>query len=145
MPVWLGGFPLSRRSWCSPQASPAAASCGLAILLNKGVAAYKNAQYDAAIEDFKQAKDLDPGLMNAPPLSGHRLRQSVHSWRSLRPETSASARRPVNEFKEVLSIEDKKYQRHRWHRLHPFPDGRHSLRAPRNLKNPSPTIRSIST
>jgi tetratricopeptide (TPR) repeat protein len=34
-------------------------------LLNKGVAAYKNAQYDAAIEDFKQAKDLDPGLMNA--------------------------------------------------------------------------------
>src|SRR6267378_713987 len=29
-------------------------------LLNKGVAAFKNAQYDAAIEDFKQAKDLDP-------------------------------------------------------------------------------------
>jgi len=34
-------------------------------LLNKGVAAYKNAQYDTAIEDFKEAKDLDPGLMNA--------------------------------------------------------------------------------
>src|SRR5207249_10916747 len=34
-------------------------------LLNKGVAAYKNAQYDTAIEHFKQAKDLDPGLMNA--------------------------------------------------------------------------------
>ncbi len=31
-------------------------------LLNKGVAAYKNAQYDTAIEDFKEAKDLDPGL-----------------------------------------------------------------------------------
>src|SRR5260370_14499428 len=27
-------------------------------LLNKGVAAFKNAQYDTAIEDFKQAKDL---------------------------------------------------------------------------------------
>lgn len=34
-------------------------------LLNKGVASYKNAQYDQAIEYFKQAKDLDPGLLNA--------------------------------------------------------------------------------
>ena len=34
-------------------------------LLNKGVAAFKNGQYDAAIEDFKQAKDLDPSLLNA--------------------------------------------------------------------------------
>lgn len=34
-------------------------------LLNKGVAAFKNAQFDAAVEDFKQAKELDPDLMNA--------------------------------------------------------------------------------
>jgi len=34
-------------------------------LLNKGVANFKNGQYDAAVEDFKQAKDLDPGLLNA--------------------------------------------------------------------------------
>ena len=34
-------------------------------LLNKGVAAFKNGQYDAAEEDFKQAKDLDPSLLNA--------------------------------------------------------------------------------
>src|SRR2546430_3298807 len=34
-------------------------------LLNKGVAAFKNGQYDAAVEDFKQAKDLDPTLLNA--------------------------------------------------------------------------------
>src|ERR1700730_4361798 len=34
-------------------------------LLNKGVASFRNGQYDAAIEDFKQAKDLDPSLMNA--------------------------------------------------------------------------------
>lgn len=34
-------------------------------LLNKGVAAFKSGQYDAAVEDFKQAKDLDPELMNA--------------------------------------------------------------------------------
>src|ERR1700690_3234036 len=30
-------------------------------LLNKGVTAYANGQYDIAVEDFKQAKDLDPG------------------------------------------------------------------------------------
>jgi tetratricopeptide (TPR) repeat protein len=34
-------------------------------LLNKGVQSFKNGQYDVAIEDFKQAKDLDPTLMNA--------------------------------------------------------------------------------
>jgi tetratricopeptide (TPR) repeat protein len=34
-------------------------------LLNKGVAAFKNAQFDAAVENFKQAKDLDPDLLNA--------------------------------------------------------------------------------
>jgi tetratricopeptide (TPR) repeat protein len=34
-------------------------------LLNKGVASFKNGQYDTAIEDFKQARDLDPTLLNA--------------------------------------------------------------------------------
>jgi tetratricopeptide (TPR) repeat protein len=34
-------------------------------LLNKGVTAFKNGQYDAAVENFKQAKDLDPTLLNA--------------------------------------------------------------------------------
>ena len=33
--------------------------------LNKGVQAFKAAQFDAAIEHFKAAKDLDPSLMNA--------------------------------------------------------------------------------
>jgi|SRR5579875_208456 len=33
--------------------------------LNKGVAAYKNAQFDKAIEYFKQSKQLDPTLLNA--------------------------------------------------------------------------------
>jgi hypothetical protein len=33
--------------------------------LNKGVQAYKAGQTDLAIEDFKTAKDLDPGLTNA--------------------------------------------------------------------------------
>src|SRR5271163_562273 len=34
-------------------------------LLNKGVQSFKNGQYDVAIEDFKQAKELDPDLLNA--------------------------------------------------------------------------------
>jgi len=34
-------------------------------LLNKGVAAFKNGQYDQAVEFFKQAKELDPNLLNA--------------------------------------------------------------------------------
>lgn len=33
--------------------------------LNKGVAEFKNGQYDRAVEFFKQAKDLDPNLLNA--------------------------------------------------------------------------------
>jgi tetratricopeptide (TPR) repeat protein len=33
--------------------------------LNKGVQAYKAAQFDEAVEDFKEAKALDPKLMNA--------------------------------------------------------------------------------
>lgn len=33
--------------------------------LNKGVAAFKEAQFDRAVEDFKEAKELDPDLMNA--------------------------------------------------------------------------------
>ncbi len=34
-------------------------------MLNKGVQSYKNGQFDQSIEFFKQAKDLDPGLLNA--------------------------------------------------------------------------------
>jgi tetratricopeptide (TPR) repeat protein len=33
--------------------------------LNKGVEAYRDGKFDQAIEDFKQAKDLDPTLINA--------------------------------------------------------------------------------
>ena len=33
--------------------------------LNKGVNAYKAAQFDVAIDDFKTAKELDPTLTNA--------------------------------------------------------------------------------
>jgi tetratricopeptide (TPR) repeat protein len=73
-------------------------------LLNKGVAAYKNAQYDAAIEDFKQAKDLDPGLMNArlylATAYASQYIPGAPSEQNVRLGDQA-----VNEFKEVLRID----------------------------------------
>ncbi len=75
-------------------------------LLNKGVAAYKNAQYDTAIEDFKEAKDLDPQLMNArlylATAYASQYIPGAPSDQNVRLGTQA-----VNEFKDVLSIDDK--------------------------------------
>jgi hypothetical protein len=75
-------------------------------LLNKGVAAYKNAQYDTAIEDFKEAKELDPQLMNArlylATAYASQYIPGAPSDQNVRLGTQA-----VNEFKEVLSIDDK--------------------------------------
>jgi tetratricopeptide (TPR) repeat protein len=73
-------------------------------LLNKGVAAFKNGQYDAAIEDFKQAKDLDPRLMNArlylATAYASQYIPGAPSDQNVRLGTQA-----VNEFKEALEIE----------------------------------------
>jgi tetratricopeptide (TPR) repeat protein len=73
-------------------------------LLNKGVAAYKNAQYDTAIEDFKRAKDLDPGLMNArlylATAYASQYIPGAPSEQNVRLGDQA-----VNEFKEVLQID----------------------------------------
>ena len=73
-------------------------------LLNKGVAAYKNAQYDTAIEDFKQAKDLDPQLMNARLyLATAYASQYIPGAPS--EQNVALGTAAVNEFKDVLSID----------------------------------------
>jgi tetratricopeptide (TPR) repeat protein len=73
-------------------------------LLNKGVAAFKNGQYDTAIEDFKQAKDLDPALMVArlylATAYASQYIPGAPSDQNVRLGTQA-----VNEFKEVLSID----------------------------------------
>jgi tetratricopeptide (TPR) repeat protein len=73
-------------------------------LLNKGVAAFKNGQYDTAIEDFKQAKDLDPSLMNArlylATAYASQYIPGAPSEQNVRLGNQA-----VNEFKEVLSID----------------------------------------
>jgi tetratricopeptide (TPR) repeat protein len=75
-------------------------------LLNKGVAAFKNGQYDSAIEDFKEAKDLDPDLMNARLyLATAYASQYIPGAPS--PENVKRGSQAVSEFKEVLEKDDK--------------------------------------
>ncbi len=73
-------------------------------LLNKGVAAYKEAQYDTAIEDFKQAKDLDPQLMNArlylATAYASQYIPGAPSEQNVRLGNQA-----ITEFKDVLSVD----------------------------------------
>jgi hypothetical protein len=73
-------------------------------LLNKGVAAFKEAQYDKAIEFFKQAKELDPGLMNArlylATAYASQYIPGAPSEQNVRLGNQA-----VQEFKEVLAID----------------------------------------
>ncbi len=72
--------------------------------LNHGVAAFKNGQYDAAIELFKQARDLDPALMNA------RLYLATAYASQYIPGAPSEANmklgsQAITEFKDVLSID----------------------------------------
>jgi len=73
-------------------------------LLNKGVAEFKGGQYDKAIEYFKQAKDLDPSLMNArlylATAYASQYIPGAPSEQNVRLGTQA-----VNEFKEVLEVD----------------------------------------
>src|SRR5947208_9744630 len=72
--------------------------------LNKGVAAFKNAQYDTAIEYFKQAKQLDPGLMNARLyLATAYATQYIPGAPSEQIVRLGNA--AVDEFREVLQID----------------------------------------
>jgi tetratricopeptide (TPR) repeat protein len=73
-------------------------------LLNKGVGAYKNGLYDAAIDDFQKAKELDPNLMNArlylATAYASQYIPGAPSDQNVRLGNAA-----VNEFKEVLQID----------------------------------------
>ena len=70
-------------------------------LLNKGVAAFKNGQSDAAIEDFKQAKEADPDLLNAR-LYLATAYASLYIPGAPSAENLARGNQAVSEFKEVL-------------------------------------------
>jgi len=73
-------------------------------LLNKGVASFKNGQYDTSIEDFKQAKDLDPTLLNA------RLYLATAYATEYIPGAPSDdnvriGQQAVSEFQDVLSVD----------------------------------------
>jgi tetratricopeptide (TPR) repeat protein len=70
-------------------------------LLNKGVGAFKNGQSDAAIEDFKQAKEADPDLLNAR-LYLATAYASLYIPGAPSAENAARGNQAVAEFKEVL-------------------------------------------
>jgi tetratricopeptide (TPR) repeat protein len=70
-------------------------------LLNKGVAAFKNGQSDVAIEDFKQAKEADPDLLNAR-LYLATAYASLYIPGAPSAENQARGQQAVAEFKEVL-------------------------------------------
>jgi tetratricopeptide (TPR) repeat protein len=70
-------------------------------LLNKGVNAFKNGQSDAAIEDFKQAKEADPELLNAR-LYLATAYASLYIPGAPSQENMSRGNQAVQEFKEVL-------------------------------------------
>ncbi len=75
-------------------------------MLNRGVQAYKNAQFDQAIEYFKQAKELDPSLLNARLyLATAYATQYIPGAPS--QENVRVGQQAIQEFKEVLQIDPK--------------------------------------
>jgi tetratricopeptide (TPR) repeat protein len=69
--------------------------------LNKGVTAYKNAQFDVAIEDFKTARELDPTLTNAQLyLATAYASQYIPGAPS--PDNIRNGEQAITEFKKIL-------------------------------------------
>lgn len=72
--------------------------------LNKGVSAYKNAQFDRAIELFQESKQLDPELLNARLyLATAYASQYIPGAPS--EENLQRGENAIKEFKEVLDID----------------------------------------
>ncbi len=72
--------------------------------LNKGVVAYTNGKYDQAVEHFKEAKDLDPTLMNARLyLATAYATQYIPGAPSA--ENIRMGEEAVKEFQDVLSVD----------------------------------------
>ena len=74
--------------------------------LNKGVASYKNARYEQAIEHFKNAVTLDPSLQNAKIyLATAYLAQYIPGVDS--PENLQNANSAISQYKAVLDQDPK--------------------------------------
>ncbi len=72
--------------------------------LNKGVNAYKNAQFDQAIEYFKEAKELDPSLTNAQLyLATAYASQYIPGAPS--PDNIRNGEQAIAEFKNILDAD----------------------------------------
>jgi hypothetical protein len=69
--------------------------------LNKGVQAYKNAKYEDAIDRFKRAVELDPGLVNAKLyLATAYANQYVPGADT--PDNNKNAEQAIDVFKDVI-------------------------------------------
>ena len=74
--------------------------------LNKGVAAYKNAKYEQAIDRFKEAVALDPSLQNAKLyLATAYAQQYIPGVDS--PENLQNANAAIEQYKNVLEQDSK--------------------------------------
>jgi tetratricopeptide (TPR) repeat protein len=74
--------------------------------LNKGVAAYKNARYEQAIDRFKEAVALDPSLQNAKLyLATAYAQQYIPGVDS--PENLQNANAAIDQYKAVLQQDPK--------------------------------------
>jgi tetratricopeptide (TPR) repeat protein len=72
--------------------------------LNKGVQSYKNARYEEAIEHFKTAVGLDPGLLNARIyLATAYAQQYVPGAET--DENKRYAAQAIDEYKDVLRVD----------------------------------------
>lgn len=69
--------------------------------LNKGVQAYKNGNFDLAIEDFKEAKQYDPSLTNAQ-LYLATAYASLYVPGAPSPENINNGNQAIAEFKQIL-------------------------------------------
>jgi tetratricopeptide (TPR) repeat protein len=67
--------------------------------LNKGVAAYRDAQFQAAIEHFKSAIQLDPTLLNA------KLYLATAYTQQYTPGNTAVANQAIQAFEDVLKLD----------------------------------------
>ena len=68
--------------------------------LNKGVTAFKNVRYEQAIENFKNAVALDPGLLNARLYLATAYAQ-LYIPGAETPENNRNAEQAIEEFKKV--------------------------------------------
>jgi tetratricopeptide (TPR) repeat protein len=86
---------------CSAQLSDLDSKIRARDRLNAGVQAYKRGEYDQAIEDFRQAKTLDPSLLTARLyLATACATQFIPG--ALDEKNTRMAEQAVEEFKEVL-------------------------------------------